>query len=207
MITATADGTPVGIDGAPPSVIPPGVYELDVFDPDGSMAFQLYGPGVNLLATKSPTVITVTFEPNSTYVYQDANNMGGTNRTLVVSGPGTAVTTPRRSGSPVSNSDIVGSATAARVLGTLHGSLTATGVLSLTDRGQAVSKLATGRYKLVLSDASAKSGLTLRDTGKRAVRLTTVRFVGEHTLTLTLAAGHWSLSTLGVRRSFVVVDR
>jgi hypothetical protein len=57
--------------------------------------------------------------------------------------------------------------------------------------GKRVSSLKAGKYRVTITDSSAKAGFTLQRIGRAATSLTSAPFVGRHAVTLNLAAGKW----------------
>src|SRR5215831_18690222 len=77
-----ADGTMIGTPRPPGTVVPAGTYTINLNnngldDIGGVHSFHLFGPGVNLSAGTNlydTAVWTATFQPASTYTYQDDDN-------------------------------------------------------------------------------------------------------------------------------------
>ena len=77
-----ADGTMIGTPSPPGTVVPAGTYTIQVNnngldDAGGEHFFHLLGPGVNLSVGNNlyaTLTWTATFQPSSTYVYQDDQN-------------------------------------------------------------------------------------------------------------------------------------
>jgi hypothetical protein len=210
--------------GAPVTAIPPGNYEVDVRSPiafgtvplslsgpgdmtdcRGMAQFQLTGPGVSLASTitggcMADSVLTATFQPNSTYVAQDNNQPGATRTTFTTLGAGTPVAPPPLSSSSSglsSSTDIVGSGlpvaspTAPPVLGTLAGLVSRSGVSTLTLMGRPVSSLKAGRYRVAVTDNDPAAGLTVRQANGKAMLAPAVPFTGKRVSTIQLKAGRW----------------
>src|SRR5262249_53118316 len=126
-----ADGTMIGTPNPPGTVVPAGTYTIylnnnGLDDVGGMHFFHLLGPGVNLSAGNNlyaTLTWTATFQPSSTYVYQDDDNpttirevfgTPGSGAGTSTSSPPPTVTAPTSTGSaktkkPTSQ-DIVGSA-------------------------------------------------------------------------------------------------
>src|SRR5262249_33536567 len=75
--------------------------------------------------------------------------------------------------------------------GTLSGSVSTKGKLTLTLKGKNVSSLKAGKYRLSVIDETSKSGFSIQRLGKSATNVTSVKLVGKHSVTLTLTAGQW----------------
>jgi hypothetical protein len=210
------------------AVIPPGTYAAVVYSAvpefrDDYHMFHLTGPGVNiqtdlLAGDERAEPHTVTFLPNSTYVFQDDRNLALGRVVFSTSGPATAVS-QAAGGSPASgsagaggktvsqgvqNKDVVGSAILP-VRGTLSGGVSTTGKLTLTFKGKRVSSLKSGRYRLAVLDETAKSAFTLHKLGRQPVKVTGLPFVGRQTVTLTLAPGQWMFYSTPAKKSYFVV--
>jgi hypothetical protein len=198
------DGTAVGTSTGSPTVIPAGYYGINMLGPGGCIQqplFHLAGPGEELINNMSGGEVTsefynAYFAPNSTYtwrldtvspvvVYTFVTNstVGGTPPS---SSPGGG-----NAGPPTSD-NIVGS-DVAPFRGELTGGINASGRLSLAFKGKSVAHLKTGRYTIVVADASASSGFELQKAGKKNVVIVTgARFTGKHSLTVDLTAGSWT---------------
>jgi hypothetical protein len=221
-----ADGTMIGTPNPPGSLVPAGTYTIDLNnngldDQAGEHYFHLFGPGVNLSAGNNlyDTVTwTATFQPGATYVYQDDRNPttihevfgtpGSGAGTATTSTPTTTSLSSSSSGSKTTkptSSDVVGSAIAP-FRGTLLGSVTVAGKLTLTAKGRAVSKLKSGRYTFTINDSSARSGFTIQEIRKAAKAVTGVSFVGKHSVTIDLTPGQWFFYTtfVGKKTYFIV---
>ena len=199
------DGTPVGSTSGAPTVIPAGYYTVLVTGPMGLPAglpyFHLTGPGVDLLSNLNEgglesATISATFLPNSTYIWTN-DAVPGVVHTLTTSAsvlgtpPGTAASPTV--GAPAQSQDVVGSGVAA-LSGTLTGKVSAAGKLSLAFDGKPVTRLAAGRYRLVVSDRSKTSGFVLERGGDVPIPITGGRYVGRQSTSLDLSAGSWTLS-------------
>jgi hypothetical protein len=213
------------------AVIPPGVYaavvqsDVPEFRDDYHM-FHLTGPGVNLqtdllAGDERAEPHSVTFLPNSTYVFQDDRNAGLGRVTFTTSGPATAVA-QSSGGSPASSSsgagktssqgvknvDLVGSAMPTTTFrGTLNGGVDTRGKLALTFKGKAVSSLKSGRYRIVVLDETSTSSFNLNKLGRKPVKVTGRPFVGRQTATLTLAPGQWMFYSTPAKKKYFVVVR
>ena len=186
MRLALGDGTSVGLPG---TAIPPGPYLVVVNNNDSSdnfgdtHDFHLSGPGVDAEAVltqqeESQWTWTVTFQPNATYTFQDdyrptlVHIVFRTSSTAPASVSGTApASAPPASGkSPAAvakNPSVVGSAVAPDPFrGTLTALVGRAGSLSLARAGKNVTSLRAGRYRVVVTDMSAKSGFILQEIRK-----------------------------------------
>ena len=199
------DGAPVGSTSGAPTVIPAGYYTVVITGPMGLPAglpyFHLTGPGVDLLSNLNEgglesATISATLLPSSTYVWTN-DAVPGVVHTLTTSAsvqgtpPGTAVSPVV--GAPAESQDIVGSGVVA-LSGTLTGTVSATGKLSLVFKGKPAARLEAGRYRLVVSDHSTTSGFVLARGGDVPIPLTGAKYVGRQSTALDLAAGDWTLS-------------
>ena len=202
VITVTLpDGTPVGTVSGPPTVIPAGYYTIFLngqLDTTGMPYFNLTGPGVDVLSNMNEggianLVDAAYFSPNSTFTWTDdaapqVVHTLATSAVILGTAPATAISP--KSGPPASSQDIVGS-DATSVRGTLIGAVTPAGELSLALGGTTATRLAAGRYRIVVTDRSRKRGFVLEKRDAAALSLTGVTFVGTHSRTVDLTAGRW----------------
>jgi hypothetical protein len=200
-----ADGTPVGTPNGTPTVIPAGYYTLS-FEQPGCVqvpSFELQGPGVSVVNNLSGGEVTsatapVNFQPSSTYTWRDDANRSvvytfATSSSVVGTQSGAVVHQPVSSANgDSSNSDIVGSAVKP-LRGTLIGSVTESGKLSLAFQGKSVSHLAAGRYRFSLTDKSTTAGFVLAHA-HHTLSLTGMAFTGKHTGSIDLTAGTWTFA-------------
>ena len=63
--------------------------------------------------------------------------------------------------------------------------------------GKRVSSLKAAKYRVTITDSSAKAGFKLQRIGLAAKSLTGGPFVGRHTVILVLAAGKWKYYSSG----------
>ena len=90
--------------------------------------------------------------------------------------------------------------------GTLTGTVSAAGSLTLAYKGKSVTSLMPGRYMITVSDRSATSGFLLEKLAHAAMSLTGVEFVGKRSVSVDLTAGRW-LVTPRLGREEDVLDR
>lgn len=220
------NGTRIRTSSAPGAVIPPGPYLAivgsDVPDTqDVYHMFHLSGPGVNLSSDLLPCenpmpLLTVTLQPNSTYTYDDLRHPDLTHVVFSTSAGGSSSdTSGGSSGSPstakptgsVSNSSAVGSGIKNHPFrGTLVGTVSSAGKLTLSHNGTSVSSLKSGRYKIAVDDTTPKGGFTIEEVHRQSVMVTGSSFVGKHTVTFYLRAGQWMFySSTGKKHHFIVV--
>jgi hypothetical protein len=210
IVVTLPNGTPVGVSGGSPTVIPAGYYTLFLTGPGGCTNvpyFTLRGPGVDITDNLESGEVTndsysADFQANSTYTWTDQNsptvytfqtnaNVLGSPTSQPTSGY--AVNTQGNS-STASSSDVVGSASAGgshALKGTLSAAVSAAGKLSLTLKGKRVTILPAGRYAVALSDKSAKSGFVLGLVKHTPLTLAAKGPVGSRTTTVNLTAGQW----------------
>jgi hypothetical protein len=227
-ISASLNGAPVGTTSGAPTSIPPGTYNLSFTNPTyvSDIQFHLEGPGVKLVTNMSygeePSEIWVeTFAPSSTYTWKDdlnptpvftfvtsnGSSVGSANSGSAGGSSGKSIT-PIASGSngKASSTDVVGSAILP-LRGTLLGTVTAGGTLSLKLAGKPVQNLKAGRYKLTVTDDSKKAGFNLQQIKNSALALTTTTFTGTRTTTVTLRAGQWFFyPTFVGKKSYFIVS-
>jgi len=180
----------------------------------GWVQFQLTGPGINLFSTLDSgcdaflLLPAQSFKANATYTFQDLNQPAATRTTLPVLDSGTppVPTSPfsATTGKGTTIGDLVGSAVARALRGTLDATLTASGKSALVSKGKSVSTLKAGRYRFVILDQDPKHSFTLVTKGKPK-ELTTDPFVGKHSVSVVLSAGEYTYSAgLGKGHSFRV---
>ena len=214
-------------DGSPVGSIPPGAYTVIVNNNTVNDNFgdthkvHLFGPGVDystVLTQEEETqaVWSVTFQPNSTYTFQDdyrpalIHVVFGTSATGTSSSSAAAVSTPssskaKSSGSVAKNSDIAGSAVVP-FRGALAATIDATGRLTVTTKGKPVSTLKAGLYTWTVRDNSATRGFSIQKLKSSAIDLTGVAYKGTHVKTVNLKAGQWTFfSPSGKKNYFIVV--
>jgi hypothetical protein len=199
------DGTTVGTTNGSPTVIPAGYYTVVMTGPGGCTElplFDLQGPGEQIQSDMNGGEITSSvtnayFQPNSTYSWRTDNVNPGIVHTFTTSSlvQGTAPSSSTSVGGsqtpgPTAQG-IVGSKVSAAPVGTLAGSVSAAGRLTLTSRGRAVSILKPGLYRLEVTDRDPRAGFVLQANGSPPTALTGVGFVGTRTATVTLTAGIW----------------
>jgi hypothetical protein len=212
------NGTPVGSTSGPPTVIPAGFYAVALAGPmglpQGLPYFHLTGPAVDLLANMNEGGIEsltdrANFLPSSTYSWTD-DDFPGVVHTFVTTADveGTAPA-PASSGksSTAASQDVVGSAVIPAPK-QLTGTVDAAGKPALAFDGKSVTSLKEGRYRISVTDRSARGGFTL-EQGQRTVSLTGEKFVGKRSATITLTSGRWSFTTqpTGRKRFFLVTSR
>ncbi|MEI8104365.1 MAG: hypothetical protein WCH31_00810 [Actinomycetes bacterium] len=204
-ITMTlANGTPL----TQGMVIPPGPYDFVFHDSSGDPNIAIQGPGLTsfIIAVPSDSVATRTLQPNSTYTYHDDNFPSSPPVTFFTSAPvadtqASAVTA--MDDTNPSNTTVIGASTTPR--GTLVAKIDTTDTPTLLAHGKPVTKLVPGRYAVVLSDRSKKSGFLLQKSGHAALRLTAPSFIGSRTVHVTLTKGRWLFyAANNARLSFVV---
>jgi hypothetical protein len=202
---ALPNGTPVGTTSGSPTVIPAGYYSVILTGP-GSCSlvpyFLLSGPGVAVSDNMAQgeedfTEYVVDFQPNSTYTWRNGDNPSvvytfqTSGQVLGTKAPAVIWKGPVTSKS--SNSDIVGSAISP-TRGTLTGTVSPGGKLSLLFNGKAVTSLRSGHYRLTITDSTRKDGFILQPAKRNPVTITGAGFQGKKTVTLNLTAGNWTVS-------------
>jgi hypothetical protein len=81
------------------------------------------------------------------------------------------------------------------VLGTLAGTVSPSGKLTLLFKGKAVSKLKSGRYKITVTDKAPARSFVVQQSKKGPITVSGVSFIGSRTVTVSLAAGKWTFFT------------
>ncbi len=195
----------------------------------GSPLFQLSGPGVSLSTSLEDgdgnfALLSATFLPGSTYVAQDNNqpSVARVSFSTLATGSPSAPATPSEPGAGTSSSSsgaaagssssalgtpIPGAGAPTALLGTLAGSVATNGSVRLAFKGKAVASLTAGRYTLVVSDASTKSGFILQAMSRPAIVVSSAASVGRRSLSVTLTPGQWFFypTILGKKTYFIVI--
>jgi len=90
--------------------------------------------------------------------------------------------------------------------GTLHATADTLGRVTLSRGGNPVSALRAGRYTIIVVDRAAHSGFIFNRPDLTQIIVTSSRFVGTRTMTITLAPGSWSFQgEVGALHDFTVV--
>lgn len=202
----TADGTNVGASSGAPTVIPAGYYTLIFSGPGGCSIlpyFHLNGPGISIVTNMNEGQVTrapgsVELLPSSTYTWSDDALPGvvytfATSSQLVGAPPvatGPADTAVRNA--PVSSQDVVGAdltTPSSPYLGTLTGSVSAAGKVSLVYKGKSTTTLRPGRYTLTVAGGSGSS-LVLKPASI-VTSILPVSVTTRHAVSVDLTAGKW----------------
>jgi hypothetical protein len=213
-------------DGSAVGAIPAGAYTVIVNNNTVNQDFgdthkaHLFGPGVDYSSVltqeeETQAVWSVTFQPNSTYTFQDdyrptlIHVVFRTTATGTESSSSASVSTPSSSNTKSSkvttNSDLAGSAVVP-FRGTLAATIDAAGRLRLTKKGKPVGTLKAGLYTFTVLDNSAKRGFVIQKLKSGAIDLTSVGYKGTHVKTVNLKAGQWTFfSPSGKKNYFIVV--
>ncbi len=220
--------------GAAVSSIAPGNYQVLVITPGpfgavdlsgvydftackGFVQFQLTGPGVAISTTLDYGDLdhdqeTATFLPSSTYVAEDLNQptVARASFTTAASGTPTAPPAPTTTTTTTATPVPVAATKPAKpapLLGTLAGSVTTAGKVTLTFHGTAIDSLSAGRYTITVTDHSKTRGFMLKQIRNAAATLTGGVFVGRRSLTLTLEPGEWFFypTSAAAKSNFIVV--
>jgi hypothetical protein len=201
-------------------LVVPGGPDVDHIAPNdftgckGWVQFQLTGPGVDLFSTLDSgcdaflLLPAQNFKANATYTFQDLNqpNVTRTALTVLATGTPTQPTSPysATTGKGSTFADLVGSAIAKALRGSLTATITANGKPVLLRGGKTISSLKAGRYRFVVVDQSPNRAFTIESKGK-TLSLTGNRFVGKRSVTVLLKAGDWTYSAgVGKGRLFTV---
>jgi hypothetical protein len=211
--TMSLDG---GAAVASGSAIPYGDYQLVISTPvpfAGGLGgcdfinFNLTGPGVNYSTQlgegdETADISNHTFVAGSSYTATDNTVAPGTAITFSTSS--TPVTASPSVSSPSSSSTSHPKATTGSPFkqttstpkrkpivnrGTLDGTVSAGGKLSLTFDGKPVTEITAGRYKIQVVDKSHKEGFTIQQVTQLPTTVTGISFVGKRSATIVLSAG------------------
>ena len=224
-----ADGTAVGDQDKVPPTIPPGTYTINVDDAADIHNFHLFGPGVDMATDtggESTPTWTVTFQPGSTYKFQcdthfdfmwgefqTSGTAPASSTTPSSSGGSTTLSPPGSASSSSGSSSSAGKSTSSAsagsqssLLGTLIGTVSSGGTVTLTWGGIPVKKIQAGRYKITVGDKAKTQSFVLQQKGHAAKILSSVAAVGDHTVTLSLTAGTWTFYSSAAKKktSFTV---
>lgn len=192
------------------STIPYGEYQLIISTPVpfasglggcNFINFSLTGPGVNYTTDlgegdETEDFTTQNFAAVSNYVATDSTVAPGTTisfgtsstRVSASSGPSSSSSTTPNS---KATSDDPTKAKSNPVVnrGTLKGTVSVSGNVSLTFDGKPVTEITAGRYKVQVVDKSHHDGFTIQQTTRLPTTVTGISFVGTRSATIVLAAG------------------
>lgn len=204
------DGSPVGNQSRVPPTIPPGTYTVKVIDDTTQHNFHLTGPGVEQstgIGDMGTPSWTVTFQaggqyeylcdehPDFMYGYFNGAGAGSGSSSSGGSSGGTTAGGTRSGGTSSSGGTTSSGGTKTTLLGTLIGRVNPAGKLTLTYGGIPVTKVKAGRYKITVADNSPKRSFLVKRLGGAATTVTSVSFVGTHSVTVNLLAGKWDFYT------------
>ncbi|HEX4519308.1 MAG TPA: hypothetical protein VH063_06970 [Gaiellaceae bacterium] len=187
------------------SSIPYGSYQLVVNTPFAfasgqsgceNVNFSFTGPGVSYSTTlnsgeASQDISPIMLQANATYTATDSTVPPtttvafGTSSTQV-----TAPSSPTGSGKGSTSSGSASGGTSPKTLGTLVGTVSPAGKLSLTLKGKKVTTLTAGDYAVTVSDKSSAAGFVFA-SGHTKNTATTAAFKGTKKLTIDLSFGQW----------------
>jgi hypothetical protein len=233
--SARADGTLtvryVGCTGisVTPSPAPSGSVTVLVYDDDNCNAnFTLTGPGVSFSSDLNSTGMGIdhpagpfgpfNFQPGATYTARDANINASASFTPAAASGSTSGGATTTTGSNTGSSGTTGSSGGktsgststsggSKTLGTLVGTISATGRATLKLGGAPVKKLKAGVYKLTVTDASKKAGLVIQALGYHAMNESAVSGTGTKTTTLrVIPAKYFFRATGGPKTYFTVTS-
>ncbi len=223
-----ADGSPIGSSSAPGTLIPAGTYTIvlnnnGLDDYGNPHEYEIVGPGVNLSAGQAVQATwTATFQPGSTYVYEDVLNpttergVFGTPGSGAGTAPPAPPPSPTAPGSPgggrsggssaPSSASPFGKKATPVFRGRLVGTVSAAGKLALTFKGKGVASLVSGRYTVTVTDRSTKSGFVLQEIHQPAITISPAGHVGTRTVTVDMSPGQWVFyPTFVGRKSYFIV--
>jgi hypothetical protein len=211
------DGTTVGAPSGTPTVIPAGYYTLEFSGPGGCSVlpyFRLKGPGVSIATNGNEGQVvhppsSVQFSPASSYSWTDDAIPGVVNQfstsSQVVGSPAVNPPAPTSRGTISSQSqNVVGSALLP-FLGSLSGTISASGKVTLRHNGKPVTNLKAGRYTFNVLSKSPRSGFVIERSGSHTVALARGAFSGRRSMSVSLSSGKWIfMATPGASSAFVV---
>jgi hypothetical protein len=184
------------------TVLPPGPYSVIVYDDsvDPNPMFTMTGPGAVVSSDLNPNgmgiEVPVTLGPfvlaaSSSYTISDSNLGGGSVITFTTAATGSSSSPNSSPASPAGSS----SPATTKNNTTLALIAMPSGKPAVTLAGKAVTRLAAGRYSVIVSDLSKKAGLVLGHGALRPVTLSSAAAVGTSVRTVKLTAGKWFLET------------
>jgi hypothetical protein len=221
-----SDGTVAGSG----TLVPAGTYMVLVYDDPGTdpnPKLTINGPGVAVSSDLNSTGMGIdqpatlgpyTFQTSSSYTVEDTT-IGASSlitfTTTATSGTSGGTTSTVPSGSTGSGQTTTTTATTTttpaskkvKPLGTLKGSVSASGKPTLTFGGKTLKSLKAGLYSVSVADHSKKAGLILGQSSKHAITLSGAAAVGTSVRTVTLSAGKsfFEASTSGPKTYFSVI--
>ena len=180
----------------------------------GAVDFRLTGPGVGIATSLDDgdgdsDFLYVTFVPNSTYTAVDNHQPTVAHATFSTTAASLSSSTPTSTSTNVSTSSSAGQSSGeSGPSSTLVGGVSATGKVTLTLDGKAVTTLRPGLYVITVNDRSAKAGFFVKSQAKAARPVTTISFKGRQSASLKLTKGQWSFSpsAAGKKTAFVVAS-
>jgi len=200
---STADGSSVGTTSGAPTVIPAGYYTFEFSGPGGCSVlpyFHLSGPGTDIVTNGNEGQVIhppsgANLLPSSTYTWTDAAFPGvvyqfSTSAQVVGSPPVTLTSPSSSSSATVSSQDVVGSALLP-FLGSLSGTISASGKISLLRAGKPFTSLKAGRYTLRVVSNSPRSGFVIERQKSKKVAVSRGAFSGKRSIAVSLTAGTW----------------
>jgi hypothetical protein len=214
------DGTPLGVTSGSPTVIAAGYYNFEMIGPGGCASipqFIIKGPGLylsdNLDGGETDHVEhLVHLLTNSTYTWSNdafplVIHTFQTNSVVVGTPPDPNSKNGLSSSkhTTVSSTSLVG----AGVLpfrGTLTGTVSPAGRLTISYKGKSVASLKAGQYTIRVTDKSSTEGLVLQKLKHSAtVSVSGLAFVGTRSKTLPLSAGKWFFMPRVGKATYAVV--
>jgi hypothetical protein len=180
-------------------------------------SFELHGPGVNIVSNLSGGEVTsatalAAFLPSSTYTWRnDANgsvvNTFVTSSTVVGPPPPSPVGIAAAGGptnKPTANSNVVG-ADVVPFRGTLSGTVTAAGGLTIAFDGKRATTLRAGRYRISITSSSTTGGFMLETPSHKTWNISGSTPTGKHTASLDLTAGRWTVIARHSKTGFAFI--
>ena len=228
VIYTSAKSLQVKLSDGTVSPIPAGSYTVLVYDDPGTdpnPKLTINGPGVAASSDLNSTGMGIdqpatlgpyTFQTSSSYTVEDST-IGASSlvtfATTATTGTSGGSTSTGSSGSTGSGqtTTVTTSTTPAsknvRLLGTLKGSVSASGKPALTFGGKTLKTLKAGLYSVTVADHSKKAGLILGQISKHAITLSGVAVLGTSTRTITLSAARsfFEASAKGPKTYFSVI--
>ncbi|MEI8105844.1 MAG: hypothetical protein WCH31_08405 [Actinomycetes bacterium] len=195
-------------DGSSVSTLPAGTYTLVVRDLASDHNFHVFGSGVDQSTSiddVGTSTFTITLRDNATYIFQcdphldfmighfQTGNGAASADSALAGGPSgaTSSSSSTSNGYSGSASSKTKASAASSLVGTLHGTVGASGKLGLALNGKSVSVLPAGKYKIIVADTTSKRGFSVGPASGAATAVSSTAFTGSRTVTVTLKTGQW----------------
>ena len=213
------DGSSVGSQDRVTPTIPAGTYVVRVVDDANEHNFHLVGPGVEQATgigeSQSPTW-TVTFQAGGTYRFvcdthadfmfglfqatagaggSSGSSSGGSSSGGSSSGGSSSGGSSSAGSSSSGGSSTSSSISTAALRGTLAATVNSNGALRFALNGKTVSRLKSGRYKIVVVDKTPTRSFVVQQSKGTPITVSGVAYVGTRTTIVNFKTGQWTFFT------------